>query len=170
MDIYTLEWGKKVAKQIPVGLRVLDVGSLDINGSFREVLTSASEYIGIDTQEGKGVDFVLNANELTSKFEEKSFDVVVCMNTMEHDPYFWKTLEQINKVIKDDGWFFVGMPTITFPIHNHPDDYYRFTESAFRQVMMEGYDVVDLIELLTKPNEGRNGLNPVINCLGRKKQ
>jgi len=166
MDVHSLEWGKDLKRKYIKGNKpytVLDVGSLDVNGSFREVLFDAEKYIGIDMQEGVGVDFTLNGHDLTTKFLDYTFDVVVCMNMMEHDSHFWITLEQINKVIKQGGLFFLGMPTFKFPLHEYPDDYYRFGESAFRQVLLEGYEVLDLKQIFTKPN-----INPVINALGRK--
>jgi len=168
MDIQTLDWARDLKRRyITEPEYVLDVGSLNINGTFRGLFTDAKQYLGIDLQEGPDVDMVGNGNELGKILTNAYFDVVICMNTLEHDPYFWKTLAEINKVIKKDGWFFVGMPTFTFPIHNHPDDYYRFGESAFRQVILDGYEVIDLKHIFTKESDGK-GINPVINVLGRK--
>ena len=63
-----LEWYKDIiprySKEKP---RILDVGSMDINGSLKDV-TSYSEYIGIDIKEGKNVDVVLNAHDITKRF------------------------------------------------------------------------------------------------------
>ena len=160
MNSLIMDWGKSlIEKYVKDGAKTLDIGSLDVNGSFREFFKG--EYIGIDIREGKGVDYVMNGNDLD--LDDNSIDVVVCMNMLEHDLYFWKTVSEINRVLKKDGLLFVSVPTIKFPLHDHPSDYYRFTEEALRCFVFDGYDIIDLTGVLTK------GVNPVINVLGRKK-
>ena len=39
-------------------LRVLDVGSLDVNGSYRNLLIPIWVYEGLDMEHGENVDFV----------------------------------------------------------------------------------------------------------------
>ena len=41
-----------------VEYKVLEIGSLDINGSVRPLFEDAEYYLGIDMQEGPGVDLV----------------------------------------------------------------------------------------------------------------
>ena len=43
--------------------KVLDVGSLDVNGSVRKILKGQyKEIVGIDMRVGEGVDIVMNAH------------------------------------------------------------------------------------------------------------
>lgn len=178
MDIGCETWLQKIRPKLPIKLgRVLDVGSLNINGSAKKYFLpkDCEKYIGIDMQAGKDVDIVANAHDLEEEFGTDAFDVVICMNTLEHDNKFWLTLEAINKVLKKGGYFVFGSPTYSFPIHYHPDDYYRFLESAVRQVVMEGYEILDLEEVYSKREpdpsykKGWKGINPIICALGRKK-
>lgn len=64
---------------------VLEVGSLDINGSIRELFTLCN-YIGLDVGEGKGVDVVCPIHKY---YKTEEFDVVISTEMLEHDKY-WK--------------------------------------------------------------------------------
>lgn len=41
--------------------------------------------------------------------------------------------------------------TITFQIHNHPGDYYRFSQQAVREVLFEGMDNVEIWSIMQPP-------------------
>lgn len=82
------------------GKRVLELGSLNINGSPREFFEDC-EYVGVDRQAGNGVDVVCRAHEYTSR---KKFDVVVSTEMLEHDKYADKTIENAWKLLKKGGW------------------------------------------------------------------
>jgi SAM-dependent methyltransferase len=118
--------------------RVLEVGSKDINGNIRELFTD-SEYIGIDMEEGNNVDLVLNGHNLVEHFGELSFDLVVCLDTLEHDDGFWLTVQQMKKVLKNYGYLVIAVPSINCEPHFYPDDYWRFLESGVK-AMFEDMD------------------------------
>ena len=63
-------------------LCVLDIGSLDVNGSPRRLFGHA-HYVGIDRQAGKGVDIVTDARDFDG---DGCFDVVLSCEAMEHEP------------------------------------------------------------------------------------
>src|SRR5690348_18227074 len=72
------------------GKRVIEAGSMDVNGSVRphvEALGPAS-YFATDMREGPGVDFVLPAEELPSWFSylghDDGADLVVSTEMLEH--------------------------------------------------------------------------------------
>ena len=64
------------------GLRVLEIGSRDVNGSIRN-LFPGTEYVGIDCVAGKAVDEVIDAKDYTAP---EPFDVAITMEAMEHCP------------------------------------------------------------------------------------
>ena len=141
------EWVRvQKLKHIMYPGRVLEIGSLDINGGVRNYFTDATEYIGIDMQEGNGVDLVLNSHYIHQKFEWDSFDTVICLETLEHDIYYQTTLANIYYVLKPGGYFFLSTPTFGFPLHRYPKDYWRFGEDAYREVLMppKEYEMLDL--------------------------
>jgi len=128
----TIDFVKKFQREHPFLGKVLDVGSLDVNGNIRDEFQEF-DYTGIDMRPGKNVDKVVNGHDLKKEFKEGEFDIVVCFDTLEHDLNFWITVENIKWVLKKGGWLLVGAPSIHHPRHNHPYDYYRFTRDSFLQ-------------------------------------
>lgn len=119
--------------------RTLEIGSLDFNGSVRPLFSG--EYIGIDHLDGKGVDQVMTASAL--EFGDASFDVVVSTSMLEHDPAFWRTLPEVGRVLRKDGYFILTTVTTGFPVHNEPD-YWRFLPDTWPLLMeMAGCTMVD---------------------------
>ena len=60
--------------------RVIELGSLDINGSPRHLFDDGVDYVGVDLQSGPGVDVVADA--ATVGLEPA--DVVLCLEVFEH--------------------------------------------------------------------------------------
>ncbi len=51
-------------------------------------------------------------------FENKSFDAVVSFGVLEHVPYDYEWLKEVNRVLKDDGLFFCfNLPNVTGYVH-----------------------------------------------------
>lgn len=110
-------------------LRVLDVGSQDVNGSYKPLFTPW-EYTGADMSEGKNVDIVISDIYIWNEWEEKSFDVVVCGQTLEHVEYPWITMQEIARVVKPGGLVCIIVPS-TGPEHKYPLDCWRmFTDGV----------------------------------------
>ena len=62
---------------------VIDVGSLDINGGVRDLLDPSAKYIGVDAQEGAGVDVVA---DFTTYTHSTPVDLILCLEVLEHTP------------------------------------------------------------------------------------
>lgn len=110
------------------GKKILDVGSKDFNGSIRPLIESwnPSEYIGVDVEPGKGVDIVLDAVNLDSVFEPNSFDIILCLEMLEHAPLWNICIEQMKKVCKENGKLFLTTRSLGYPCHGFPNDHWRF--------------------------------------------
>ena len=81
--------------------RVLDIGSLDINGSLRSVCPVHLAYTGIDLSPGNGVDVVLS-DPYVYPFPDGHFDMIVSTSCFEHDPLFWITFLECARVLAPD--------------------------------------------------------------------
>ena len=109
---------------------VLDVGSSDVNGSYREVFGSAPfRYVGADMAPGPGVDVVLS-DPYRIPFSDGSIDIVISGQALEHCEYFWRLFEEMVRVLRPDGLIFLIVPSAG-PIHRYPVDCYRFYPDAF---------------------------------------
>ena len=160
----TLTWIEKVNKKYNIQPEnVLDIGSLDTNGNPKHLFPD-SNYCGIDIRDGQNVDMVMDAYILSKHFPNDHFDAVLCLNSLEHMAYPWKILDEISCVLSIGGYFYISVPNFGFPKHNHPKDYWRASEEAVREVLMQGYKIISLGH-----GKSKFGKHPIINCLGVKK-
>jgi predicted SAM-dependent methyltransferase len=128
--------------------RVLELGSRDYTGAVRPAFANCGEYVGLDASEGAGVDLLFDAHALWQAHELGSFHCIVATSFFEHDARFWETLAGLRARLKPGGWFVVTVPSLDFPLHGYPNDYYRFTEQAVREVLMDGYQDVEIFNPL----------------------
>jgi SAM-dependent methyltransferase len=94
--------------------KVLDVGSLDINGNNRYLFENSS-YCGIDIGPGPNVDIITVAHEFNAPNE--SFDMIVSTSCFEHDKYYVKTFQKIVNLLRTDGMFLFTVATTGYPEH-----------------------------------------------------
>lgn len=92
--------------------RVLEIGSLDINGSVRQFFENC-DYTGVDLGEGKGVDLVAKGEELT--FPDNSIDVTISCECFEHNPEWVRTFD--NMVRMTSGLVIMTCATTGRPEH-----------------------------------------------------
>lgn len=89
------------------GLNILEFGSLDINGGVRGIFKEhTNTYIGVDIQDGPGVDIVADANNFK---HDLAFDVVVCCEVFEHTPVWREIILNAHSHLKDGGIFIATM-------------------------------------------------------------
>ena len=108
--------------------RVVDVGSLDVNGSLRDVCPSHFAYCGVDMCDGKGVDVVLD-NPYGLPFESESIDIIVCSSCLEHSNLFWVLFLEMLRILKPEGLLYVNAPS-NGQVHRYPLDCWRFYPDA----------------------------------------
>ena len=106
------------------GLKIMDLGAQDVNGSLRNVAPPGNEYIGVDFENAKGVDVVLT-DPYKFPFEDNTFDVVVSANCFEHSEFFWLTFLEAIRVAKPDGLLYLDVP-FNGAFHRYPVDCWRF--------------------------------------------
>ncbi len=107
-------------------LKILDVGSQDVNGAYRPLFTEPGwVYHGLDLTAGPNVDIVPKNAYNWSEIRSGSYDVVISGQTFEHTEYFWLTMLEMARVLKSDGWCCIIAPS-TGPEHRYPVDCYRF--------------------------------------------
>jgi len=119
---------------------VIEMGSLDINGTVRDFYSNTKDYIGVDLDEGPGVDLVPHTEEVD--LPDNSFDIAVSAECFEHNPYWLETFVNMHRIAKNFVIFTCageGRPEHGTR-RSHPDtspftldwDYYRnLTEKDF---------------------------------------
>ncbi len=77
------------------GVDVLEVGSLDINGSLRDLFKDCN-YLGVDVAAGRGVDLVAFGQNLD--FPDRHFDVCLSAECFEHNPEWVATFTNMARM------------------------------------------------------------------------
>lgn len=112
-------------------LRILDIGSQDVNGSYKPVFAGTGwEYVGADMAAGPNVDVVLEKPYRWSQLADESFDVVISGQAFEHIEYFWVTMIEIARILKPGGLCCIVAPSGGFE-HRYPVDCWRFYRDGF---------------------------------------
>lgn len=129
-------------------LSILDVGSYDVNGSYKPLFANSRwTYTGCDIEAGKNVDIVINPYKWDNIASE-SYDVIVSGQCLEHTKMPWKTMEEIVRVCKKGGLIMLTAPW-SFIIHRYPIDCWRILPDGMR-VLLE--DIGHLETILIENN------------------
>ncbi|MDP2878134.1 MAG: methyltransferase domain-containing protein [Sulfuricella sp.] len=94
--------------------KILEVGSLDIQGSIRQFFENCN-YTGIDVSPGEGVDIVCEGQSFDAP--DESFDVVVSCEVMEHNPFWRETFSNMIRLCKPGGLILMTCATKGRPEH-----------------------------------------------------
>jgi SAM-dependent methyltransferase len=117
----------------------LEVGSKDYGAVqiIRSIFGNRDEYVGVDMQEGTGVDVVL---DFTDKFETiyeqlsgRRFGTIFCMSVMEHCDQPFKMAENLTCLLKPGGKLCLSVP-FAWKYHGFPSDYWRFTPQGVEKL------------------------------------
>jgi SAM-dependent methyltransferase len=107
-------------------LDVLDVGSYDVNGSYRAIFNNPKyRYHGLDMAAGPNVDIALPNPYDWSSIPTDKYDVLISGQAFEHAEFFWVTMGQMARVLKKGGLMCLVAP-LGFAEHRYPVDCYRF--------------------------------------------
>ena len=90
------------------GQKVLEVGSLDINGSIRTAFDDCA-YTGADLSPGPGVDIACAGQLL--EFPSAHFDVCVSCECFEHNPYWVETWSNMLRMTRPGGLVLMSCAT-----------------------------------------------------------
>ena len=80
--------------------QVLEIGSLNINGSVR-VFFENCNYIGVDVGSGPDVDVIAQGQDLT--YDDGMFDVVISTEVFEHTPHWREIFLNMSRMTRPAG-------------------------------------------------------------------
>ena len=119
-------------------VRVLDVGSYDVNGCMRPLFDGTeAEYVGLDIEAGPNVDVVMNDPYNWDNVPDESFDFVISANAFEHIEYPWLTIKLIYDKLKNGGIACILAPNTALE-HRYPVDCYRYFSDGLRALAKWG--------------------------------
>ncbi len=122
---------KYLSKLTSDELTIFDLGSMDVNGTYREIFDNpAWHYRGLDLAEGKNVDIVLKNTYSWKEIKTDSVDVLISGQAFEHMEFFWITMLEVARVLKPGGLCCIIAPSSGFE-HRYPVDCWRFYSDGF---------------------------------------
>lgn len=133
-------------------LRVVEFGSCQMFGSIRSVYPQAKSWLGIDVQEGPGVDLVQDAATWDT---DERFDVVICAEVFEHTPDWRFILAKAWEVLLPGGLLVASCATNERPSHSAMDggplrdgEFYRNVDEADMSAALQqiGFDAKVSVE------------------------
>lgn len=132
-------------------LDIIDIGSQDVNGSYRDLFNYPDwYYTGTDLEGGSGVDLVLHDPYCWKELKTSSFDVVVSGQALEHIEYFWITMLEIQRIMKPGGLCCIIVPSAGYE-HRYPVDCYRFYADGFNALAR--YAHLSALEIYTQKED-----------------
>ncbi len=99
-------------------------------------------HAGTDLVAGEGVDVVADLHDL-SRVGPPYFDACLCCSVLEHVRRPWVVARQLALACRQGAVLYVQTHQ-TFPLHDYPGDYFRFSADALRELFREevGWEVV----------------------------
>jgi len=132
-------------------LRVLEVGSFNVNGSLRDWILGnlcITEYVGVDIQIQRGyVETVADASMLP--FRGESFDVVISTEVLEHVKNWRAVVAEMVRVLKRGGLLVITTRSPGYPLHSYPYDFWRYTIDDFKKI----FHNMKILRLMGDPQE-----------------
>ena len=129
-------WVQKVITSDDVkGKDILEVGSMNVNGTVRPYITSLApkSYLGIDIRGGPGVDAVCGAASARDAYG--TADVVISTEMLEHAEDWHAAFAGMVDCVRRGGVFILTTRGPGFAKHDHPGDYWRFTDSIMHAAL-----------------------------------
>ena len=121
-----MEWFAKTYVKDGKEISVLDVGSYDVNGSYKKIFKDiGAKYYGLDMEDGPNVDICPKNAYSWDEIENDKYDVVISGQALEHIEFFWITMEEMIRVTKKGGLICIIAPN-GFGEHRYPVDCWRF--------------------------------------------
>lgn len=117
--ILELGSGKKVGNKYPYSMKKF------FNNSNKFIMSDVKDY----------GHKIIDATKMNYKDE---FDIILCLNILEHIFDYKKAIKKIYKAIKPEGEVYILVPAF-YPLHDEPNDFQRFTIHGLRKLFSDYY-------------------------------
>lgn len=129
---YNFNFLKKNLDKLSSEKKILDLGAGQ--DSFIDLYHNKDAYF-CDFEPYNSVDFTIDI-EKEIPIVEKSFDVIVLSNVLEHSYKANFLIKECKRLIKNDGKILITVP-FNIMLHQEPYDYFRYTEYALKRIFIE---------------------------------
>jgi SAM-dependent methyltransferase len=117
--------------QDAAGARVLDVGAGD--RPYDELFRDAAQIVAVDVPGNRRAD--LHGSVEALPVEDATFDLVVCLQVLEHVPDPAAAVRELRRVVRPGGRVLASTHGI-YPFHPNPDDLWRWTHQGLERLFL----------------------------------
>ena|SRR3989338_6951701 len=117
---------------------VLDIGCGENPYYHKSIKTKV---ICLDIKPTKKAHIVGNAASLPLK--KDGFDGIVCVNSLYYYSNPFTAIKEFSHVLKKNGKLIIITPFM-YPIHDTPDDKYRFTEYGIKELLKNDFEIKEI--------------------------
>jgi SAM-dependent methyltransferase len=128
-------------------MKVLEIGSQD-RSEIKNAFQSCDVKV-LDLDEKYNPDIIGDITKFNSHIEDSSFDVIACLEVLEHTVNPFMAINELRRILKDGGYLMVSAP-LNFRIHGPIPDCWRFTEYGWR-ILLKDFDIIEFDKMET-PN------------------
>lgn len=123
------------------GKIVLEIGSGKAESgkyeySAKNLFTHCREFIMTDLNP----EFGHKVLDITKMKDINKYDIILCLNVLEHIYDFQTGVNNLHASLNKDGILVIAVP-FTFPLHDEPIDFWRFTEHSLRKILADFSEV-----------------------------
>lgn len=114
---------------------IVEIGAFQVSG--QEAISDlrpyfpGKSYVGCDMRPGPGVERIEDIHHLG--FLDGEVGTLLLADTLEHVWNPHRAFAEVERCLRQDG-VVIFSSVMLFPIHSHPEDYWRFTPETFRQL------------------------------------
>jgi SAM-dependent methyltransferase len=155
MRVTLLKLLSGLKETVPFPAPIYEFGAFRVPGQehlpFVHDFFPGQRFVGCDMRTGPGVDEIQDLHALT--LPDESVGTALLFDTIEHVREPWRAMAELHRCLKPGG-LLILTSVWYFPIHAYPDDYWRFTASAFRSLMGDAFHpiAVDMCGLARLPH------------------
>lgn len=135
---------KTAARLGPQGGKLLEVGPQD-RSMVRECFSNLAADT-FDIVDKYGPTFVGDITKHNAFIADSSYDVVACLEVLEHTLNPFDAVKELRRILKDGGYLLVSAP-LNWRIHGPVPDCWRFTEHGWTALLRD-FDIeeIDILE------------------------
>jgi len=121
---------KRYLFSLPPKSLIVDIGSMNVNGTYRPLVEPFFKYLGVDLEPGSNVDKVM-VSEFNTGLPDSYASAVISGQCLEHCKNPFLLVQEIFRIVKKNSFVLLTAPWL-FQIHRFPLDCWRILPDGMK--------------------------------------